>query len=412
MKVLVLAGQASQGALLQEFKHRGFTTVLADWGANPVAKAYADVFYQASTLDIPAIKEIAQKENVDYIITACTDQALLTVAKVSEDLGLPCYIDYQTALNVTNKQYMKKVFTQYDISSSRHVIFGEGELSEASVAGMRYPMVVKPVDCNSSKGVKKAYNFAELEEAFNAAWNMSRTKTAIIEEFVQGDELSVEVWVTDGKAEVLCVESLAKVAMDDRFVICGEKFPAAVSDCVQEKIRETAQKIADAFGLKNSPMLIQMICDGKDVFVLEFSARTGGGKKYRIVPAACGVDIIKALTDLTLGIKPDVQKKAPANKHQLVAYFYSYPGVFDHIDGFEELKQTGVITEYEITAEKGEELEGKVESSGNRVGGITLVGDDLQTLREKYQKAVEAMHILDAQGNDLLRHDILRDIIL
>ena len=412
MKVLVLAGQAPQGALLQAFKKRGFTTVLADWGANPVAKPCADIFYQASTLDVPAITEIAKKEKVDYIITACTDQALLTVAKVSEELGLPCYIDYRTALNVTNKQYMKQVFAEHDISSSRHVIFGEGELTEASVAHMRYPMVVKPVDCNSSKGVKKAYNYGELETAFNAAWNMSRTKTAIIEEFVQGDELSVEVWVTDGKAEVLLVESLAKVAMDDRFVICGEKFPADVSESVMEKIRVTAQKIADAFGLKNSPMLIQMICDGKDVFVLEFSARTGGGKKYRIVPAACGVDIIEALTDLTLGVKPNVQKQAPVNQHQLVAYFYAHPGVFDHIEGFAEMQQAGVLTEHEIYAEKGEQLEGKVESSGNRVGGITVAANDLPTLRKKYQKATENLHIYDAQGNDLLRHDILSNIVI
>ena len=89
MKALVLAGGFPQIALLKELRKRGYKTVLADYYENPVAKPYADAFYRASTLDVAAITEIAKDENVDFLITACTDQALLTVAKVSQDLNLP-----------------------------------------------------------------------------------------------------------------------------------------------------------------------------------------------------------------------------------------------------------------------------------------------------------------------------------
>ena len=88
MKALVLAGGFPQIALIKELKSRGYETVLADYYAEPVAKPYADKFYQVSTLDIEAITKVARDEQVDFLITACTDQALLTVAKVSEDLGL------------------------------------------------------------------------------------------------------------------------------------------------------------------------------------------------------------------------------------------------------------------------------------------------------------------------------------
>ena len=110
MKALVLAGGFPQIALINEIKSRGIEVVLADYYAEPVAKKYADIFYQVSTLDVDGIREVAKKEKADFLITACTDQALLTVARVSEELGLPCYIDYKTALNVTNKAYMKEVF--------------------------------------------------------------------------------------------------------------------------------------------------------------------------------------------------------------------------------------------------------------------------------------------------------------
>lgn len=91
---MISAGGFPQIALIYELKSCGYTVVLADWNENPVAKKHADIYYQESTLDIEAIIAIAQKEAVDFLITACTDQALLTVVKVSETLGLPCNIDY------------------------------------------------------------------------------------------------------------------------------------------------------------------------------------------------------------------------------------------------------------------------------------------------------------------------------
>ena len=141
MKALVLAGQYAQIALIKGLKSRGIEVLLADWYENPVARKYADKFYQVSTLDVEAITDVAKKENVDFLITVCTDQALLTVAFVSEKLGLPCYIDYKTALNVTNKAYMKEVFEKNDIPTSRHIILEE--LDESRISHLKYPLIVK-----------------------------------------------------------------------------------------------------------------------------------------------------------------------------------------------------------------------------------------------------------------------------
>lgn len=407
MKALVLAGQTPQADLIMELKSRGITTVLADWNENPPAKAVADIFYQESTLDIPKITEIAIKEKVDFILTVCTDQALLTVAKVSEELGLPCYIDYQTALNVTNKQYMKKIFMEKGIPTAQYVILGEGELTAESVSHLRYPVIVKPVDCNSSKGVKRADTFAELEEAFNVAWKLSRTQTAVIEEFVVGNELSVDAWVEDGKAEVHCITTLEKAPYGDRFVITRGRYPAGETEEVREKIRNAVQMIADAFGLKNTPMLVQLMYANNEIYVLEFSARTGGGGKHNTIRRRCGVDVIKGVVDLTLGIKPDVRKKFEDTKCLIGTYFYTYPGVFDHAEGLEELKEAGIIYAYRISVEKGEMLAGRVESSGDRVGAFTVYADNAKTVQENYMMAKDRIHLYDTDGRDILRHDIL-----
>ena len=407
MKALVLAGGFPQIALLQELKSRGIDTILADYYPNPVAKPYADKFYQESTLDVDAITEIAKKENVDFLITACTDQALLTVARVSETLGLPCYIDYQTALNVTNKQYMKDVFYKNEIPTAAFCVMGT--LDEEKIKSMSFPLIVKPVDCNSSKGVKKVTNKDELIKAFDNAVKLSRTDTAIVEEYIEGEELSADIYIEDGKAHVLSVSSLDKIKNNDKFVIFRGFYSQEKTESVSALIKEIAEKIAKAFNLKNSPMLIQMIYDGKRANVLEFSARTGGGVKYYFIRKVSGFDVISAVVDLTLGKIPEVIIRNPENKYIANEFIYCKPGVFKSLFGFNELKNEGVISEYCLFKREGAVFT-TIENSGDRIAGFTVQADTMEELREKHDTAVKRMRVLDENGVDLMRRDLLEFI--
>lgn len=407
MKALVLAGGFPQIALIEELKRRKITTVLADYYENPVAKKYADKFYRVSTLDLEGITEVAKNEKVDFLITVCTDQAINTVAKVSEILGLPCYIDYETARNVTNKQYMKRVFNEFGIPTAKHVVMGE--LDEQKLGSMTYPLIVKPVDCNSSKGVKRVENIEELSNAVAKAVEYSRTNTAIVEEFIDGEELSVDIYVEEGKAHVLSVSSLDKIANNDKFVIFRGRYSADVVDRVHDLVQGIAQQIADAFGLKNSPMLIQMITDGKRAFVLEFSARTGGGVKFRLIKKASGFDVVSAVVDLTLGNKPHVEKVVPENRYIINEFIYCDKGIFDRLDGFEELVADGTISEYSLYKWQGAKFD-TIENSGDRVAGFTIQADTMEEIRIKHKKAVENIRVLDVNGKDIMRKDLLTDL--
>lgn len=404
MKALVLAGGIPQIALLQDLRSRGITTILADYYENPVARPYADIFYQTSTLDVPGITKIAKDEQVDFLITVCTDQALLTVAYVSEQLGLPCYIDYETARNVTNKSYMKDIFEKKGISSARFRVMGQ--LDETAISHLRYPLIVKPVDCNSSKGVKRVENLEQLRPAFAEAVRLSRTNTAIVEEFVEGPELSVDVYVEDGVAHVLLVSQLDKIPAKDKFVIFRSKSPMGLEPAVYDHIQKTAQQIADAFGLKNSPMLIQMITDGEQVYVLEFSARTGGGEKFVTIEKVAGFDVIKAVVDLTLGTKPHLNSIRPREKIYATEFIYCKNGVFDHLENFDLLLEQGVIDVYQTFHSSGT-LFDKIESSGDRVAGYIMTADSLDELEHKHNVAVSQLAVIDMEGNDMMRHDLL-----
>ena len=153
----------------------------------------------------------------------------------------------------------------------------------------------------------------ELRPTLEKSIEISRTKTAIVEEFAEGKEISVDIYVEDGKAHILCMTDIDKIGEDGKFIINRSHIPAETTPDIASQIADAAQKIADAFELKNCPMLVQLITDGKKISVVEFCARTGGGIKFLMIKKASGCDVVRAGVDLTLGEKPHVGP-LPENK--------------------------------------------------------------------------------------------------
>lgn len=403
MKALVLCGGKSQIALIHELKRRNITVILADANDKAVAVQYADVFYKVSTLDVVGIEKIALAEKVDFILSVCADQMLLVAAQLSEKLNLPCYIDYETAKNVSSKEYMKRIFVENNIPTAKYIV--GSSISLSAIEGLNFPLIVKPVDCYSSRGVKKVLNYDELLLAFENAKNLSRTGTAIVEEFVEGLELSVDIYVENGKVNILCIRSLDKIPNSEKFIICRGNYPAKISLATKERVQDVAQKIVEAFGLVDTPMLIQMKINDEQIHILEFCARTGGGIKYRLLPKVCGFDVVKAVLDLTLGEKPHVEIK-PLNTFIVDEFLYCNPGILDHTEGFEELLKDGIIDHYEIYKSAGYRFD-EINSSGDRVAYFSVVADTEAELRRKYQIAASVVKAVDNKGKDLIRHDII-----
>ena len=408
-KALVLAGGFPQIALINELHHRGFQVLLADYNKEPVAKKYADKYYQVSTLDVESIEKIAKEESVDFLITVCTDQALNTVSYVSERLGLPCYIDYKTGLNVTNKAYMKDVFFNNGIPTADYCILNTLDFNRLSK--LHYPLIVKPVDCNSSKGVKKVFTVDELKEAFETAATFSRTNNVVVEEYVEGQELSVDVYVEDGHASILCITKIEKIKSAEKFIIFRGLSPASISDGINMQIGIVAQKIADAFCIKDSPMLIQLISDGKSIKVLEFSARTGGGVKYLQIKRMTGFDVISAVVDLTIGKKPHYSKKDTGVGYLTNEFIYCHSGKYERTEGFDDLKNKGIISDFYEFKWKGAEF-GEVLSSGDRVAGFTIEGNSLEELSRKHDMVALRVRVINDKGEDFMNHELLAPITI
>lgn len=407
MKAMVIAGGVPQMELLRQLKERKIETVLLDGNENCLARAIPDKFYKVNIFNIEDVKKIAVDEKVDFIITVCADQVLLVVAEVSEMLGLPCYIGYKQAQDVSDKIRMKKIFKENKIPTTKYLELEGLDMNE--IAKLNYPLVVKPVDAYSSKGVRKAETEKELIAYYNEAKKISRSGGVIVEEFFEGEEISVDAFVLNGKAHILSITNSEKVKDKDRFVIFRGRYPAAIPDTIRNQIEDVAQKIADSFGLVNSPLLVQLLHNNENISVLEFCARTGGNMKWLLIKNSCGVDVITATIDITLGLVPDITPKEVNNNVVVNDFIYCKPGVFDHFEGFDELVEKGIINEFHPVRTKGTEMHG-VTSSSDRIAGMNIIADSVDEYNKKLRIILEHIAVIDTEGNDMTRRDLLPEM--
>lgn len=401
---IVLAGTRPHILLIEKLKQRGFYVILVDYLDNPIAKPYADLHFQESTLNNEAVINIAREYNASLVISTCVDQANLTACYVSGKLGLPHPYSYETAMNVTDKLWMKKIMMENNIPTSKYYNISESMIQD--IYDLKYPIIVKPADCNSSKGVRKVDDKKYLKEFINDALSLSRTHKAIIEEFVIGDEIGIDCFVQDGKAKVLMIKERRKINKNNNYIqqIYGCIWPMQVSEIVAKEAEIIANQITQAFGLITCALMIQAIlCDNK-IYVIEFGARIGGGESYSIIKRSTGFDYVEASIDSFLGNKIEQEYHNP---HEFYAdnFIYTKKGTFDYIKVDEALEKDGIIEYCYPIKQPGSEI-GEELSSNNRVGTFVVKSHSIDGLKEKIDKALRGIEVYDISGNPIMRKDI------
>ncbi|MBV5340284.1 MAG: ATP-grasp domain-containing protein [Deltaproteobacteria bacterium] len=403
---VVLGGTLPHKALITNLKKRGYYTLLIDYYENPPAREFADEHLQLSTLDKEAVLEISRSRSAELVISTCIDQANVTACYVAQKLGLPAPYSYETSLAVTNKGLMKDMMIKSGVPTSKYII--AKDISGFEFAGLNFPVAVKPTDSNSSKGVRKARNLDELIRYFDEALKISRSDDAIIEEYKEGREIGIDCFIKDNEAFVVMTKERRKVVIrekDDPIQqIYGCIWPADLSEKNLTECQQIANKIAQAFGLNNTPLMIQAIVNDDQINVIEFGARIGGGESFRIIPLITGFDVIDAAVDSFLGIPVNLRYKQP-EIYYAESFIYAKKGLFGSIVGCDKLLQFGVIEYLDANKTKNMVIGGEL-SSNNRVGVFAVKSKDKNGLYEKINTAIEKLEVFDIHGNPIMNKDI------
>jgi biotin carboxylase len=414
MKIaLVLGGTYPHRALIQKLKDRGYYTILVDYLDHPAAQECADEHLQESTLDMERVCELAKERNAELVISTCVDQANVTCCYVAEKLGLPKPYTYAASLNVTDKVRMKQIMIDNQIPTARHYTIAS--LKEFDANKLRFPIIVKPADCNSSKGVRRIEkNDADTENYIQDALSLSRNGEAIIEEFLVGREIGADCMIINHRAHVVMTRERRKINKNNTDAIqqiYGSFWPADLSEKNIEQLRLIAEKIALAFGIDNTPLMMQTILAHDEFNVIEFGARIGGGDNYQIIEELTGYDIIQNSIRSFLGEPIEISDLGKRQKLMMDTYLYVNPPR----DGSDEEQLFGCITyndiarsnfEYEkCYRKKGDSIGYKI-SSNNRVGCFVVSGTSEQELLDKQALVIANMEVYDMDGHPIMRKDI------
>lgn len=404
---IVLGGTVPHVALINELKHKGYQTVLVDYLSSSPGKDAADVHVQESTLDQQKVLDIAIKMQAKLVISACIDQANITACYVSERLCLPKPYSYKTALTISNKVMMKRTMTEAGIPTSKFVIFEKDD--EINSIPLDYPIVVKPSDCTGSKAVNRVSDPALLANFITMARDASRTKQALAEEFVSGEEVQIDYFVKSRKAFRILERKKIKIPGNIEGVqqVLGSEIPAGLSDKALEILDNSAQKTADAFDLENTPLFLQAIVNEDTVNVIEFAPRIGGGLSFRLVHLATQFDFLKASVNSLLSESMKIEI-ARSRKFISTTIIYAIGGTFGATTGVEDLKRNGVIREYHAFKLAGASV-GSELSSNNRIGAFICEAGTPQELQQMINEAVGNIDILDENGNSILRTSLRYD---
>lgn len=401
---IVLGGTVPHVSLVQKLKSRGYYVILADYTKNPPAKELADEHVFVSTLDIAAVLRLAKERLASLIISTSIDQSNATCCYVAEKLNLPHPYSYETALNVTNKGLMKKIFVECEIPTSSFVVVCSTE--DYALKYVRFPAVVKPVDCNSSKGVVRVDSKQEMLAAVKNALELSRTNSAIVEGFNVGFEIQVDCLAYENGADVLLTRQKRHIKDETNMVLqsIGSIVPAQLSEKLMTQAHEIADKIMKGFGLRNTPFFYQAIVTNEGVQVLEFAPRSGGGLSSYMLEKFVGYDVVEAGICSFLNT-PIPRKSKSIDKSYLTTLLYMNAGVFDKVVGLERLKDEDVILDYFVYRHSGAILDDDMRSS-NRIASFVIAGNDEEEAMQKYQRAISVIDILNPEGISVLRKEL------
>ncbi len=374
MSLLIFGVGELQRSIIRRAKLKGLFTIGVDPCADAVCKDEVDAFEIVGGQDFEGTCAVVEKYGVDAIVTAATDKPLVMMARVAEKYGFPFY-SIETAQWSTDKYQMKQRFLEGGVPCARGRLIAKVEEAD----DLYYPLIVKPRDNSGSRGVKLCRNKEELQEAMQEALQYSHLDTVLVEEYIEGQEYSIEGLHYDGKSEV--IQFTEKTTTEFPYnVELAHKQPANLTDAQKDEIRQVISKIAQCMHFENCPSHTELKINERGIFIIETSPRLGGDYiTSTLVPLSTGINMEDQLLNIALGGKVDTQT-GRVEKASGVCFFCLPEGVVKRIDPqINEVASWPGVYSFELKLKEGDKVH-QITSSLNRYGEMIILADNREIL--------------------------------
>jgi len=394
-RLLVLGAGPAQLGLLEAAHARGLWVAVVDRDPAAPGFRFADRRCILSTEDEPAIERLAGALAVDGIVAPGTDWPVAVAARIAERLGLPHPITPATAVLATNKLRQRERLAEAGVPQPRSWIVG----GEDALPRPALPCVVKAPDRQGQKGLTLVREARELAGAVEVARGAARSGLALVEELVDGPELTVVGFSVGG--------DFTAVTVTDRVVSEPPAFGVALahvwpSSGASSDVATVAERAAAALGMEDGPSYTQLRVGADGPQVIEVAARLGGGHDAELAELATGVRLNDLAIDAALGLPLEAPRPERRVGGAVTRFLVAPPGVLESV----EVPEGGAgVEQVRLYREPGYVFT-PLRRGSDRAGAVLAVGDSREQALERAERAAEAIRFRVAADLTTLVHEV------
>ena len=302
-KIAIIGASYLQLPLIEKAKEMGYETHVFAWAAGDVGETAADVFYPISIVEKEQILEKCREAGICGICSIGSDLAMVAVNYVADQLGLVGNSVAATAKS-TNKHLMRQAFEANGDPSPKSILVEES--TDLDALELTYPVIVKPTDRSGSRGIYKLSDVSGLKAAINSAMAQGFEKKALVEEFAEGQEYSVEYISCQGEHYFLALTHKDTTGAP-HFIETGHLEPAPVDTDTLKRVKAVVAHALDSLELKNGASHTELkIAPDGTIRLIEIGGRMGGDCiGSDLVRYSTGYDFVKMVIDVACGKAPD-----------------------------------------------------------------------------------------------------------
>ena len=342
-KVLFLGAPVFQIPVIEKAKQLGLYVGVVDINPEAMGVHYADEHFVCSLRDDEKLFEIAKQFKPDGIVIGACDTSVVSASRICQKLGLPGH-SIDTAVKATDKLQMLLAFQAHHVAHPEFWLVNKNEI-ETFCKDITYPAISKPTDSSGSRGIYYIQNSSELKSALKYSSNAGRSGVVLIEEYMNGPEVSVEILVVNGVPYVLQITDKI-TSGPPYFYETGHSQPSALPEETKNRIAHLAKQACTAIGLENSPAHVEIKVTDNGPKMVEMGARLGGGciSTYLLDTSIKGICLSEEAIRMAMGMIPNVVSFTNSEDAVAVRFILAQEGTIQSITGVDEAsKEDGVI---------------------------------------------------------------------
>ena len=384
-KLLLLGGSSYLLPVIREARALGLYVITCDYLPDNAAHKYADEYRNVSIVDKDAVLETARELGVAGVMSFACDPGVTTAAFVAEKLGLPFAGSYEAVSILQDKGRFRAFLRDNGFAVPWARRYTDPAEALADAAQYPWPMIVKPVDCAGSKGVRRVDDVEALPAAITHALDFSRCGAFIVEQFItqRGFSSDTDCFSVDGEL-VFCSfdEQRFDENAENPYTPAAYTWPSSMPDAVQRELRDELQRLFTLLDLKSSVYNIETRqgTDGK-AYIMEVSPRGGGNRLCEVLEMATGVPLIRNAVKAAVGLGVDEMRDPVYNGHWAEVILHSETdGLFSALWIDPDVQP--FVVETDLWVAPGDRVE-RFSGANKAIGTLVLNFPDRETLDKR-----------------------------